>query len=96
MIKEILALNKPAYVGLCILDLYMTLMYDFQYNCIKPKYGNKAKLLLTDTDSWTYEIEAEDVYQDFWEIKINLIIVTIQKTLHVWRDKQKDWRKIQR
>ena len=68
-IKETLTLNRPAYVGMCILDLSKTLMYDFHYKYIKKNYGDKAKLLFTDTDSLTYEIEAEDVYQDFWNDK---------------------------
>ena len=68
-IKEALTLNRPAYVGMCILDLSKMLMYDFHYNYIKMEYGDRAELLFTDTDSLTYEIEAEDVYQDFWNDK---------------------------
>ena len=62
-------MNRPAYVGMCILDLSKTLMYDFHYNYVKKEYRSRAKLLFTDTDSLTYEIEAEDVYKDLWKRK---------------------------
>ena len=39
-------------------------MFDFHYTYIKPKYGDKVKLLYTDTDSLMYEIETEDFYRD--------------------------------
>ena len=64
-IKETLTLNQPAYVGICSLDICKTVMYDFHYNFIKKKYGDKSKLLFTNTDSLTYEIET-DVYKGFW------------------------------
>ena len=64
MKKTSLTMNKPVYLGMCILDLSKIIMYDFHYNYIKPKYGNKAKLLFTDTDSFLYEIETEDLYND--------------------------------
>ena len=64
MKKTSLTMNKPVYLGMCILDLSKTIMYDFHYQYIKPKYGAKAKLLFTDTDSFMYEIETEDFYKD--------------------------------
>ena len=56
--------NKPVYLGMCILDLSKTLMFEQHYDYMKPKYGNRAKLLMTDTDSLIYEIKTEDFYQD--------------------------------
>ena len=66
-IKETLKLDRPAYIGMCILDLSKTLMYDFHYNYIKKRYNNKAKLLFTDTDSLCYEIETQDIYDELWQ-----------------------------
>ena len=64
MKKTKLYFNKPVYLGMCILDSSKTLMYEFHYNYIKKKYGDKGKLLFTDTDSLMYEIQTEDFYKD--------------------------------
>ena len=63
--KVTLMLNKPAYIGMLILELRKVLMYEFHYNYIKNKYGNNSRLLFADTDSLIYEIKTGDVYECF-------------------------------
>ena len=61
-----LTFNKPVYCGMAILDISKSLMYKLHYGYILPKYGKKAKLLFTDTDSlcYMYEIQTEDFFKD--------------------------------
>ena len=58
-------LNKPIYVGFTVLDPSKWNMYDFHYNFVKKNLN--AELLFTDTDSLTYEIKSENVYEDFFK-----------------------------
>ena len=66
-IKPVLIINKPLYVGFTVLDLSKWNMYDFHYNFIKNNFD--AELLFTDTNSLTYEIRSEKVYEEYlkWE-----------------------------
>ena len=76
-IKPVLILNKPIYVGSIVLDLSKWLMYDFHYNFIIKNFV--AKLLFPDTGSLTYEVESEDVYEEFFKWKYLLDFSNYQK-----------------
>ena len=56
--------NKPSYIGMVVLDNSKLLMAQFHYDVIVKRYGDKQRLLFTDTDSLCYEIKTHDVYQD--------------------------------
>ena len=63
-----LTLNRPIHCGMVILDLAKLLMYDFYYNVLKKIYGDKLKLLFTDTDSLCISVETDDIYYDMKEL----------------------------
>lgn len=67
--KQKRMLNRPIDVGFSVLDLSKMLMYDFHYNYVKSKYGSRAQLLFTDTDSLCYEITTDDLYHDLKDDK---------------------------
>ena len=64
MKKTKVKMNKPVYLGMSILDISKTLMYEFWYDYIKPKYQDRAKLCYMDTDSFVIHIKTEDFYED--------------------------------
>ena len=62
--KTKVKMNKLIYLGMSILDISKTIMYKFWYDYFKPKYGDKAKLCYTDTDSFIIDIIPEDFFED--------------------------------
>ena len=64
MEKTEITMNKPVHLGQAILDLSKTLMDEFHYDYMVPKYGSKVKLCYMDTDSFVYKTETEDFYRD--------------------------------
>ena len=68
MKKTRVKINKSLYLGMTILDISKILIYEFWYNYIIPKYGDKAKLCYTDTDSFIIYIKTKDLKMN-WEEK---------------------------
>ena len=64
MKKTSVKINKPLYLGISILDISKTLMYEFWYDYLKPKYNDKAKLCYMDTDSFVLNIFTKNVFED--------------------------------
>ena len=62
MKKTKLKMNKPVYLGMSILDISKTLMYEFWYDYINPKYGDRAKLCYTDTHSFIIYTKTKDFF----------------------------------
>ena len=67
MKKTQIIMNKPAYLGLSILDLGKTVMYECWCDYVKPKYGEKARLCYMDTDSFIFHVKTNDIYKDIAE-----------------------------
>ena len=61
--KKKLKMNNPVYLGVSILDISKTSMYEFWYDYTKPKYKDKAKICYMDTDSFVIHIKTEDFYE---------------------------------
>ena len=64
MRKTKVKMNKPVYLGISILDIRKTLMYEFWDDYIKPEYGDNVKLCYMNTDSFMMHIKTEDFYED--------------------------------
>ena len=64
MKKTNVKINEPLYLGMSILDMSKTLMYEFWHDYVKQKYNDKAKLCYVDTDSFVINIFTEDFFED--------------------------------
>ena len=64
MKKTKVKINEPVYLGLSTLEISKTLMYEFWFDYIKPKYQDNAKLCYMDTDSLIIYIKTEDFHED--------------------------------
>ena len=89
MKKTRVKMNKPIYLGMSILDISKILMYEFQYNYVKPKYQNKSKLCYMDTDSSLFILKLK-IFMKILQImlKNGLTHLTMTLTLTMGKNKK--------
>ena len=75
-------MTKPLYLGMSILHISKILMHKFWYDYVRTKYGDRAKLCYTDTDSFIIYIKTKIFLKIFIMILRNgLIRVTMIKMI---------------
>ena len=75
MRKTQILVNKPVYLGLSILDLSKTGMYEFSDDYKKLKYGENARLCYIDTADFIVHVKAGDIYKDMLKQDLTLQIL---------------------
>ena len=89
--KTSLKMNKPIYLGLAMLSLSNIKMYEYMYNEMKPKYGNRIRLCYVDTDSFIMHIKTDDFYEDIAkdvEEKYDTSYYTVERPLRMGMNKK--------
>ena len=89
--KVKVVMNKPVYLGQAILDLSKLIMYEFQYDYMQPKYGDRLQLCYMDTDSYVYDIKTEDFYKDIAEdieSRFNTLAYSNNRPLPIGKNKK--------
>ena len=90
MKKTKVKMNKPIYLGLSILEISKTLMYEFWYDYMKPKCANNVKLCYMDTDSFIMNIKTKIFIKIFlMMLKIDLILQIMKQTDHYQQERIK-------
>ena len=97
MKKTKVKMNKPIYLGMSILDISKTLMYNFWYDYFKPKNRDRAKLCYTDTDSFIIHIKTENFFEDIsndietWYVTSNKNDENDKRPLPKGKNKKSNW-----
>ena len=60
-------MNKPLYLGLSVLELSKTVMYELWHDSVKPKYRKNATFCDMDTDSYIVHVKTDYIYKDIAE-----------------------------
>ena len=64
IIKQKLTMSKTVYLGLSTLDLSKTVMYEFWYDYLKPKYGENEEPCYMNTDSFIGHVKTDGIDKD--------------------------------
>ena len=88
LLRKTICWNKPMYLGAAVLDVPKLQLYKFHFGQIVPRYGKNARVLFKDTDSFFYEIQTADVYEDLEEMK-NLVDFSSYPENHFLYNKKK-------